>query len=68
MLAFLTALGPWLRGLGDAGMLLYVLIAGVLMGISFVPTYSCAILAGWAFGFSAGWPLAMFHTIPAPIS
>jgi uncharacterized membrane protein YdjX (TVP38/TMEM64 family) len=29
------------------------------MGVSFVPTYSCAILAGWAFGFVAGWPLAM---------
>lgn len=48
-------------------MLLYVAIAGVLMGISFVPTYSCAILAGWAFGFSAGWPLAMITITAASL-
>ena len=59
LLAFLTALGPWLRTHGVPGMLIYGLVAGALLGISFVPTYSCAILAGWAFGFVAGWPLAM---------
>ena len=40
-------------------MAIYFLFTGLLMGISFVPTYSCAILAGWAFGFAVGWPLAM---------
>jgi len=59
LLAFLTALGPWLRTHGGSGMLIYFLVAGVLLGISFVPTYSCAILAGWAFGFNAGFPLAV---------
>ncbi|MEO6005840.1 MAG: VTT domain-containing protein [Opitutus sp.] len=59
LLAFLTALGPWLRAQGTTGMLVYVVVAGLLMGVSFLPTYSCAILAGWAFGFAAGWPLAM---------
>ena len=39
-------------------MAIYFLVAGILLGVSFVPTYSCAILAGWAFGFSAGFPLA----------
>lgn len=58
LLAFLTALGPWLRAHGSSGMAIYFLVAGLLLGISFVPTYSCAILAGWAFGFSAGFPLA----------
>ncbi len=59
LLASLTALGPWLRDHGPIGMATYVLVTGFLMGISFVPTYSCAILAGWAFGFFPGWPLAM---------
>jgi uncharacterized membrane protein YdjX (TVP38/TMEM64 family) len=59
LLAFLTALGPWLRGQGAEGFAIYFLVAGLLMGISFLPTYSCAILAGWAFGFRVGWPLAM---------
>ena len=59
LLAFLTALGPWLRAHGMMGMIVYVAVAGVLMGISFVPTYSCAIIAGWAFGFVAGLPLAL---------
>lgn len=59
LLAFLTALGPWLRAHGATGMIAYVAVAGVLMGVSFVPTYSCAIIAGWAFGFVAGLPLAL---------
>lgn len=59
LLAFLTALGPWLRAHGGTGVLIYFLVAGFLMGASFVPTYSCAIIAGWAFGFATGWPLAM---------
>jgi uncharacterized membrane protein YdjX (TVP38/TMEM64 family) len=29
------------------------------MGISFVPTYACSILAGWAFGFAVGAPVAL---------
>lgn len=59
LLAFLTALGPWLRDHGLMGMVAYIVVAGILMGVSFVPTYSCAIIAGWAFGFSAGLPLAL---------
>jgi uncharacterized membrane protein YdjX (TVP38/TMEM64 family) len=59
LLAFLTALGPWLRTHGATGMLVYFLIASLLMGVSFVPTYACAILAGWSFGFSVGMPLAL---------
>ncbi len=59
LLAFLTSFGPWLREHGLVGVLLYFLITGALMGVSFVPTYSCAILAGWAFGFGLGLPVAM---------
>ncbi len=59
LLATLTQFGPWLRGHGVEGMAMYFLFIGVLMGLSFVPTYSCAILAGWAFGFTVGFPLAV---------
>ncbi len=59
LLATLTQLGPWLRAHGTAGMISYLAIAGVLIGFSFLPTFACAILAGWAFGFAVGWPLAM---------
>jgi len=59
LLATLTRLGPWLRVHDSAGMLVYFLLCGFLIGVSFVPTYACAILAGWAFGFAVGWPLAM---------
>jgi uncharacterized membrane protein YdjX (TVP38/TMEM64 family) len=59
LLAALTRLGPWLREHDGPGMVIYFLCTGLLMGISFVPTYSCAILAGWAFGFAVGFPLAM---------
>lgn len=67
LLAFLTRLGPWLRVHGQEGWLIYFLVAGVLMGLSFVPTYSCAILAGWAFGFATGWPLAMVTITAASV-
>ncbi|MEO6244913.1 MAG: VTT domain-containing protein [Opitutaceae bacterium] len=59
LLATLTQFGPWLRSHGVEGMAIYFLFIGALMGLSFVPTYSCAILAGWAFGFAAGFPLAV---------
>lgn len=59
LLATLTKFGPWLREQGVEGLVFYFLFTGFLMGVSFVPTYSCAILAGWAFGFKIGFPLAV---------
>jgi uncharacterized membrane protein YdjX (TVP38/TMEM64 family) len=35
-------------------LLIYFLVIGFLLGVSFVPTYASAILAGWAFGFGKG--------------
>jgi uncharacterized membrane protein YdjX (TVP38/TMEM64 family) len=59
LLATLTQLGPWLRDHGSEGIAIYILVTGFLMGISFVPTYACSILAGWAFGFGVGCPVAL---------
>lgn len=59
LLATLTSFGPWLRAQDGLGLLTYFVVIGLLLGVSFVPTYSAAILAGWAFGFGVGWPVAM---------
>lgn len=59
VLAFLTNLGPWLRTQQSSGLVVYFLLVAGLLGLSFVPTFACAILAGWAFGFAVGWPLTM---------
>lgn len=59
LLSTLTTLGPWLREHAALGLLIYFLVAGVLVGFSFLPTFSCAILAGWAFGFTLGWAIAL---------
>ena len=67
LLAALTRLGPWLRMHDLSGMVIYFLLCFVLIGISFVLTYSCAILAGWAFGFAIGWPLAVVTITSASI-
>jgi uncharacterized membrane protein YdjX (TVP38/TMEM64 family) len=55
LLAALTSSGGWLRAHPEVGWLAYAVGAALLIGFSFVPTFSCAIIAGWAFGFTAGW-------------
>jgi uncharacterized membrane protein YdjX (TVP38/TMEM64 family) len=59
LFAVLTTLGPWLRSHADLGVLIYFVFTATLVGVSFLPTYSAAILAGWAFGFGVGLPVAM---------
>ncbi len=59
LFAVLTTLGPWLRSHAELGLLIYFVVTSLLIGVSFLPTYSAAILAGWAFGFGVGWPVAM---------
>ena len=59
LIASLTQLGPWLRSHDAVGLLIYFLVIGFLLGVSFVPTYASAILAGWAFGFGKGAMIAI---------
>jgi uncharacterized membrane protein YdjX (TVP38/TMEM64 family) len=59
LLATLTWLGGWFRMHETSGWIVYLVCVGLLIGVSFVPTFSCGILAGWAFGFAIGWPLAI---------
>jgi uncharacterized membrane protein YdjX (TVP38/TMEM64 family) len=59
LLASLGRLGPWIRAHEALGALIYFGGGALLIGLSLLPTYACAILAGWAFGFWIGTPLAV---------
>lgn len=59
LLAALTTSGAWLRDHPEIGWLVYAAGAALLIGFSFVPTFSCAIIAGWAFGFLTGWAVSI---------
>ncbi|MFM8335003.1 MAG: TVP38/TMEM64 family protein, partial [Opitutaceae bacterium] len=54
LLSVLTWSGGWLRLHPEIGWFVYAAGAVLLIGLSVVPTFSCAIIAGWAFGFLAG--------------
>ncbi len=59
ILGTLPVLGPWLQDLGWVGILLYLVGFFVCAGLAILPTYSQAILGGWAFGFGWGLPVAI---------
>ena len=59
LLTTLTTLGPWLRVHAVLGLVIYFAFTALLVGFSFLPTFSVAILAGWAFGFTTGYLVAM---------
>ncbi len=59
LLASLPIVGPWLRDLGDWGVVLYIVGFAVASGLAILPTYAQAILGGWAFGFAIGFPAAL---------
>jgi uncharacterized membrane protein YdjX (TVP38/TMEM64 family) len=56
---YMNTTGEWLRGHEAAGIVLYIAGFAFLAGLGLLPTYASAILGGWAFGFSAGFPAAM---------
>lgn len=59
LLSALTWSGGWLRSHPETGWLVYAVGAALLIGLSLVPTFSCAIIAGWAFGFLTGWVVSV---------
>ncbi len=59
VLGTLGIVGPWLRSHGAEGVALYVVALAVCAGLALLPTYSQAILGGWAFGFATGFPAAL---------
>lgn len=59
LLATLTTFAPWLREHALLGVVVYLLFTVVLVGFSFLPTFACAIYAGWTFGFAFGSGVAL---------
>ncbi len=59
LLYYLNSVGDWLRGHEEAGVALYIAGFAVFSGLSLLPTYTTAILGGWAFGFGLGFPAAL---------
>ena len=54
LLATMHESGPWLRGHGPSGIVLFVVAFSVLGGIALLPTYGPSVLGGWAFGVPLG--------------
>ncbi len=59
LLASMPWLGPWLESHQVPGLLLYITGFIVFAGLALLPTYSQAILAGFAFGIPLGTPAAL---------
>ena len=59
LLSVLTWSGGWLRLHPETGWVVYAVGAALLIGFSLVPTFSCAIIAGWSFGFLTGWVISV---------
>lgn len=67
LLGNLGAVSTWLRGFGGLGPWVYCGAFIVLAGLGVLPTYSVAILGGWAFGLAVGMPAAMGGFVGAAI-
>jgi uncharacterized membrane protein YdjX (TVP38/TMEM64 family) len=56
-------LAPWLRAQGPAGLAYFVAAIAVLGAVAFAPTYATSVVAGWTFGFRAGFPAVLAGTV-----
>ena len=54
---------PWLRAQGAAGVVYFVVTLMLLGAVAVAPTYSTSVVAGWTFGFGAGWAAVMIATV-----
>lgn len=59
LIGLVGRIAPWLREHPGAGMAIYVGGFSVMAAAALLPTYACAILGGWAFGFRVGFPASM---------
>ncbi|MEZ6233781.1 MAG: VTT domain-containing protein [Phycisphaerales bacterium] len=59
LLSTLNPVGDWFKSHELMGVLIYVVAFMILAGLAFLPTYSQAVLGGWAFGFGIGFPAAL---------
>ncbi len=59
LLAFIDPISQWLLSHQGWGIILYTSLFAILAGLALLPTYSQALLGGWAFGSLFGVPAAM---------
>jgi uncharacterized membrane protein YdjX (TVP38/TMEM64 family) len=59
LIGLLSRIAPWMRSHESQAMVIYVGGFAVLAAIAILPTYACAILGGWVFGFWIGFPASM---------
>ena len=56
-------LAVWLRGSGWPGWAAFTVAYVILGAVTFAPTYTTSIIAGWAFGFVMGFSAVMIGTV-----
>jgi len=59
ILGYLETISTEFRKLGDVGLFAYAAAFAILAGLALLPTWSQAILGGYAFGFAFGFPAAL---------
>ena len=59
LIGLLSRIAPWMRSHWTQAMVIYVGGFAFLAAMAVLPTYACAILGGWTFGFWVGFPASM---------
>lgn len=67
LLGFIGRIAPWLQSHPVQGVVIYISGFTLMAGLALLPTYACAILGGWTFGFAVGFPAAIFSFVAAAL-
>jgi uncharacterized membrane protein YdjX (TVP38/TMEM64 family) len=67
LIGLISRMAPWLREHRGPGLAIYVGAFAVLAALAMLPTYACALLGGWAFGFAIGFPASMTAFVTAAL-
>jgi uncharacterized membrane protein YdjX (TVP38/TMEM64 family) len=59
LIGLLSRIAPWMRANWTEALIIYVAGFAFLAAMAVLPTYACAILGGWTFGFWVGFPAGM---------
>ena len=59
LMGFSSRIASWLQSHSGAGVWIYLIGAAALTALAMLPTYACAFLGGWTFGFAVGLPVSM---------
>lgn len=59
LIGLLSRIAPWMRTHWTEALIIYVAGFAFLAAMAVLPTYACAILGGWTFGFWVGFPAGM---------